>query len=127
MKLFARSPTQPNRSAPPSTRPIVDSTPSPYLSSSQFASHTPTSDIGAEPSSIQPASCARTLPILRCWNAPTVLKIAPWAMSEPTATAGLTPKRMTRMGVISEPPPMPVMPTSVPMNSPASVNCHHMR
>ena len=37
----------------------------------------------------------------------------------PIATVGLKPKRKTSIGVISEPPPIPVMPTSTPMNSPA--------
>jgi hypothetical protein len=40
--------------------------------------------------------------------APTVLKMAPCAMSVPIATVGLKPSRSTRMAVMSEPPPMPV-------------------
>jgi hypothetical protein len=44
-------------------------------------------------------------------------------LSVPMATVGLTPKRITSTGVISDPPPMPVIPTSVPMSSPVSVNC----
>ena len=38
----------------------------------------------------------------------------------PIATVGLKPKRKTSIGVISEPPPIPVIPTSTPMKSPAS-------
>jgi hypothetical protein len=51
------------------------------------------------------------------------LKIAPWRMSVPTASVGLNPKTITRIGVISEPPPMPVMPTSVPISRPVRTNC----
>ena len=64
--------------------------------------------------SIQPASRARTFPIRRCWTAPTVLNAAPCAMSVPIAVDGGMPKRKTRMGVMSEPPPIPVMPTRSP-------------
>jgi hypothetical protein len=35
----------------------------------------------------------------------------------------LKPKKMTRIGVSSEPPPIPVIPTSSPISSPLSVNC----
>jgi hypothetical protein len=55
--------------------------------------------------------------------APTVLKIAPWRMSVPTASVGLKPKTITRIGVISDPPPMPVMPTRAPMSNPVRTNC----
>src|SRR5436190_7911464 len=39
-------------------------------------------------------------------------------MSVPTAVTGWIPKTRIRSGVISEPPPMPVMPTSRPMPKP---------
>jgi hypothetical protein len=45
-------------------------------------------------------------------------------MSVPIAVDGGIPKRKTRMGVMSDPPPMPVIPTRSPVSSPASVNCH---
>src|SRR3954465_13556876 len=64
-----------------------------------------------------------TVPSLRCRNAPNVLKIAPWKMSVPTAVVGLKPKRMIRIGVISEPPPTPVRPTIRPRPRPVSVSC----
>ena len=41
----------------------------------------------------------------------------------PTASVGLKPKKMTRIGVSSEPPPMPVTPTSAPIRKPLRVNC----
>ncbi len=45
----------------------------------------------------------------------------------PTAVFGLKPKIRISIGVISEPPPMPVMPTSVPTARPAITNCQVMR
>ena len=39
---------------------------------------------------------------------------------------GLKPKKITRMGVSSEPPPIPVSPTSTPIRNPLSVNCQVM-
>jgi hypothetical protein len=38
----------------------------------------------------------------------------------PDPTDGLKPKTRTSMGVISEPPPIPVMPTRRPISSPAT-------
>jgi hypothetical protein len=46
--------------------------------------------------------------------------MAPWRMSVPIATDGLKPKIRTSIGVIKEPPPIPVMPTSKPIRSPAT-------
>jgi hypothetical protein len=40
--------------------------------------------------------------------------------------AGSNLNSSTRMGVISEPPPIPVSPTSVPLNSPVRTNCQLM-
>src|SRR5687768_1890303 len=77
------------------------------------------SEHGAEASSIQSVSRACTVPSWRCRTAPKDLKMAPCRMSVPIATVGLNPKRKTSIGVISEPPPMPVMPTRRPMSSPA--------
>jgi hypothetical protein len=45
-------------------------------------------------------------------------------MSVPIAVDGEIPKMKTRMGVMSEPPPIPVMPTRSPVSSPASESCH---
>src|SRR5579859_6310286 len=79
--------------------------------------------MGALPSNIQPLRRAWTVPRWRCRSPPTVLKIAPCRMSVPIATVGSKPRTMTRMGVISEPPPMPIRPTSVPISRPVSVSC----
>ena len=64
-------------------------------------------------------SRALTVPSRRCRTAPNDLKIAPWRMSVPIAAAGLKSKKKMRIGVISEPPPIPVMPTSRPVMNPA--------
>ena len=40
--------------------------------------------------------------------------------------AGGTPKRKTRIGVINEPPPIPVIPTSSPVRSPATASFQSM-
>src|SRR6478609_1132648 len=82
------------------------------------------SDRGPEPRNIQRVRCPCTVP-RRWWrSAPNVWKIAPCTMSVPTAYVGLNPKTITRIGVISEPPPMPVSPTIEPIRRPVSVNCH---
>src|SRR5690348_3337744 len=43
-------------------------------------------------------------------------------MSEPIAVVGAVPNSRIRIGVISEPPPMPVIPTRRPMPSPAATS-----
>ena|SRR5436190_8193737 len=40
--------------------------------------------------------------------------------SDDTAAVGLIPKKITRIGVMSAPPPMPVIPTTKPTIAPAS-------
>jgi hypothetical protein len=42
-------------------------------------------------------------------------------MSVPIAVVGGTPNRKTSSGVISDPPPIPVIPTSRPVKSPRTV------
>ena len=122
-KLFSTRPVAPKSSAPPRTYPITEVAPSPYLSVRRVPSATPSSENGALPINIQPESRACTVPRLRCRIAPTVLKIAPWRMSVPTASVGWKPNRMTRIGVISDPPPIPVIPTRVPISRPVRTNC----
>ena len=75
---------------------------------------------GAEPVSIHIASRAWTCPSWRCLAAPNDLKIAPCRMSVPIATVGLKPKTRISIGVIREPPPIPVMPTRRPIRRPAT-------
>ena len=120
------SPPAPSSRPTASTLPIADCAPSPYFRSSQLASQTPTSDIGALVMNIQAPRRACTVPSRRWRMPPAVLKIAPCAMSVPIATVGLNPKTITSSGVISEPPPMPVSPTSAPTRAPLRISCHHM-
>ncbi|MNY53371.1 hypothetical protein D3C86_1891220 [compost metagenome] len=47
--------------------------------------------------------------------------MAAYRRSVPTAVAGLTPNH-SRIGVINEPPPTPVMPTMKPTTKPATTN-----
>src|SRR4051794_15478824 len=76
-------------------------------------------DAGAEPISIHITRRAWTCPSCRCRAAPNDLKIAPRRMSVPIATVGLKPKTRIRIGVISDPPPIPVIPTRRPIRRPA--------
>ena len=119
MNILIAKPMPPRISAPPTTRPIADWVPS----ENELAIWTPTSDIGAEPTSIQSASDACTLPSRRWCTAPNDLKIAPCRMSVPTAAFGSKPKIRISIGVIRLPPPMPVIPTRIPTAAPASANC----
>ena len=57
-----------------------------------------------------------------CTNVPTVFVAEAYSRSVPTAVAGWTPNSSTRIGVISEPPPTPVWPTSRPTKNPESMN-----
>src|SRR3954465_11416972 len=59
-----------------------------------------------------------TVPCRKWRQPPTVFVTAPYARSVPTATTGLVPITTIRSGVMSEPPPMPVSPTSMPTPSP---------
>ncbi|MNJ65947.1 hypothetical protein D3C77_619890 [compost metagenome] len=51
---------------------------------------------------------------------PLALVMAAYSRSVPTAVAGLMPNQ-SRIGVINEPPPTPVMPTMKPTMRPAMV------
>ena len=55
-------------------------------------------------------------------NKRLVITHADGSTSELLAVDGGMPKRKTRMGVMSEPPPIPVMPTRRPVKSPATVS-----
>src|SRR5206468_6909320 len=109
----------PRMSAAPTILLIVESVPFPK----PLAICTPRSAIGAEPSSIQHARRACTVPSIRCRAAPKDLKTAPCSRSVPTATFASKPKIRIRIGVINEPPPIPVMPTRIPTRRPARANC----
>ena len=121
--VFARNPKPPTISVTPTILLIVDI----VLPENELAIWTPTSDIGAEPTSIHMARGTCTLPSCRCRTAPKDLKTAPCRMSVPTAVFGSKPKSRISIGVINEPPPIPVMPTSTPIIRPAMLNCQVMR
>ena len=123
MNVFARKPKPPMISVAPTILVIVDCVPP----ENELAICTPTSDIGAEPTSIHIASGTCTFPSWRWRTAPNDLKTAPCRMSVPTAVFGSKPKSRISIGVISEPPPIPVMPTSTPISRPARLNCQVMR
>ena len=53
-----------------------------------------------------------------CTATPTVFVQAANSRSVPTAVAACTPKSRISSGVISEPPPTPVRPTSAPTQKP---------
>src|SRR5690606_41607910 len=65
------------------------------------------------PPSSTPFPLPDALPIL-----PPALVMAAYSRSVPTALVGVTPK-WSRIGVISEPPPTPVIPTTKPTTKPA--------
>src|SRR5581483_6867134 len=127
MNDFARNPRPPATSAAPTAYAITSCALAPYSRSMRCETQTPRSDIGPEPRNIHRVSRAWTVPSRRCRTAPNDLKIAPWRMSVPTAYVGLNPNRITRIGVISEPPPMPVRPTIAPISRPVRVNCQVTR
>ena len=65
----------------------------------------------------------RTFPCSLCAAVPKPLVMAAKAKSVPTAVVGATPKIMVSSGVMSDPPPTPVMPTKRPTNAPEIMKC----
>src|SRR4029079_1785293 len=80
--------------------------------------HTPAIAIGTLPTASQRAIPRCTVWCLRWRPAPAGFVIGAEHMSVPTAVTGWTPKARIKRGVISDPPPMPVMPISMPMPKP---------
>lgn len=78
---------------------------------------------GRLPGHSRRSTCQPTLPRDWCRAPPAILVMAANHRSVPTAAAGATPNSKTRMGVISEPPPTPVSPTSGPTAKPATALC----
>ena len=91
---------------------------SPHASRRRSSSHTPTSAAGHDPIASHSAMRGNTVPLRKCRKPPTVLVTAAYARSVPTATTGWMPATRMSSGVISEPPPMPVTPTSAPTPRP---------
>ncbi len=75
---------------------------------------TPAKAVGIEPTQSHFTSSHRTVP-RRMWTPPpTGFMTIAATRSEDTAVVGLIPKKISRMGVMSAPPPMPVIPTVKP-------------
>src|SRR3954468_16881678 len=87
---------------------------------------TPAIEAGTLPSARKAVSGRFTVPRRRCLHPPTVFVTAAYAMSEPIAVVGAVPNRRIRTGVIREPPPMPVIPTSRPIPNPATTSSGSM-
>ena len=73
---------------------------------------------GTDPSASKPTSLHSTLPLRACTWLPAALVAAAYKRSVPTAESGWTPKSKISSGVMIEPPPMPVKPTSPPTRKP---------
>ena len=71
-------------------------------------------------------SSQRTV-LRRIWTPPPTGFMKTAAIrSDVTADEGVIPKKMTRMGVINAPPPIPVNPTVNPTIAPAKTMCQSM-
>ncbi|MNG06346.1 hypothetical protein D3C84_895760 [compost metagenome] len=81
--------------------------------------HNVSATAGTLPRVSQPVMAQSMFLFLRCTSTPLDLVIAAYSRSVPTAVAGLMPNQ-SRIGVISEPPPTPVMPTMNPTTKPAT-------
>ena len=80
-----------------------------------WSSQVPSRAAGTEPSTIQPTRRKLTRP-LRMWTAaPTGRMTTAATRSEVIAVEGVMPKSRISIGVMSAPPPEPVMPTMRPM------------
>ena len=61
------------------------------------------------------------IPLRTCRPVTAIFVIAANHRSVPTAVSGAVPKVSTRIGVISAPPPTPVIPTTKPVSAPAAI------
>src|SRR5579859_4984732 len=84
-----------------------------------------TSSVSTVPGTLPDASSRTmrqfTVRCAPCTSVPTDFVADAYSRSVPTAAAGCTPKSSTSSGVISEPPPVPVCPTSNPTRNPDSM------
>ena len=89
------------------------------LSPTLWMMKTPAKAIGIDPMHSHPTSGQRTVR-RRMWTPPPIGFITIAATrSDETAAVGLIPKKITRIGVIKAPPPIPVIPTVNPTIAPA--------
>src|SRR5215217_2209465 len=84
------------------------------LSPSECSRKTPANAIGMEPTQSHRTSSHRTVPRRTCTPPPTGFITMAATRSDETAVVGEMPKKITRIGVINAPPPMPVNPTVKP-------------
>ncbi len=84
------------------------------LCPSMLATSAPPKAAGTEPSASQRTRSIRTVPWRKWTNEPTGFITAAATRSLDTAASGETPKKITSIGVISAPPPIPVSPTTMP-------------
>ena len=82
--------------------------------------NTPANAIGIDPTHSHFTSGHRTVLRRICTPPPTGFMTMAAIRSEETAAVGLMPKKITRIGVMRAPPPMPVIPTTKPTIAPAS-------
>ncbi|MCY1458157.1 hypothetical protein D9M71_755150 [compost metagenome] len=83
--------------------------------------HNVNATAGTLPRVSQPVIAQSMLLFFLWTRTPLDLVMAAYSRSVPTAVAGLMPNH-SRMGVINDPPPTPVMPTMKPTTSPATTN-----
>lgn len=76
------------------------------------ATSTPANADGTDPTHSHPTRRRLTVPRRRWTRLPTGFITAAATRSLDTAASGLTPKKVTSIGVISAPPPIPVSPTT---------------
>lgn len=81
---------------------------------------TPANAIGIEPMQSHRTRGHRTVRRRICTPPPTGFMIMAATRSDETAAVGLIPKKITRIGVMSALPPIPVIPTMKPTMAPAS-------
>ena len=83
-----------------------------------FNIHSVSKAAGTLPKVSHPVIFQLILPFLWCTNTPPILVKAAYNKSVPTAVVGGIPK-YNKIGVIKEPPPTPVNPTTKPTTKPA--------
>ena len=81
---------------------------------SSWRNHAPAKAAGTEPRESQPTSARFTVRWARCTAAPTGFMRTAATRSLEIAVDGLMPNTMMSIGVMSAPPPAPVIPTRSP-------------
>src|SRR5271169_915947 len=79
--------------------------------------YAPRNALGTDPSTIQPTRLRLTVPFLQCTAAPNGRITTAATRSLEIAADGVTPNSRISIGVISAPPPAPVIPTRNPITA----------